>query len=168
MRLIVLTGASGSGKTTIAKAFQARLADRADVLFFDSIGIPSTDRMIAEFGSTEEWQRVKTIEWMAKIAARSTSERSILFEGQVRLAFLTEAISAAGLSDHRIILLDCNDATRRRRLGVDRVQPHLANARMLNWAKFLRNEATRSGCEILDTSSVAIDTCVDQVARHLP
>ena len=164
MRLVVLTGASGSGKTAIANAIRARYSARAEVFHFDS---PPTDRMIAECGSIEEWQRVKTIEWIAKIAGMSASDRSILFEGQVRLSFLTEAISTAGLENHRIILIDCDDATRARRLVGDRAQPHLANPTMLNWAKFLRDEAKRDGCEILDTSTATIDACVERVAKHL-
>jgi dephospho-CoA kinase len=168
MRLIMLTGASGSGKTAIARAFQALYADRAKVLFFDSIGVPSPERVIADFGSGEAWQRAMAIRWMAKIAARAHLHRCVLLEGQVRPAFLAEAAAAAGLSDHRIILVDCDDATRTRRLVVDRAQPDLANSDMLNWARFLRIEAERAGCEKLDTSSATIEACVGQIARHLP
>jgi dephospho-CoA kinase len=168
MRLIVLTGASGSGKTAIANAFRAKYSDRASVLFFDSIGVPSRDQMIAEFGSGEEWQRAKTIEWASRIAAQCASQRCVLLEGQARLSFVAEAIASARLSDHRIILVDCNDAVRVRRLVVDRAQPDPANSEMLAWARFFRNEAERTGCEILDTSDVTIEACVERVARHLP
>jgi len=130
MRLIVLTGASGSGKTAIANAFQARYSDRASVLFFDSIGVPSRDQMIAEFGSPEEWQRAKTIQWVSRIAAQAASQRCILLEGQARLSFLTEAVTLARLRDHRIILVDCSDDVRVRRL-IDQMQPDLANPEML-------------------------------------
>jgi dephospho-CoA kinase len=168
MRLIVLTGVSGSGKTTIARAFQVRYHDRADVLFFDSIGVPSPRQMAAEYGSGEEWQRAKTIDWMLRIAASAESHRCILFEGQIRLTFLFEAIAAAGISDHRIVLVDCDDATRTRRLVGERKQSDLANPTMLNWARFLRSEAERMNCEILDTSSTPIEACVERIARHLP
>ena len=168
MRLIMLTGASGSGKTAIARAFQSRYADRAAVLFFDSIGVPSPERMIAEFGSGQAWQRAMTIRWMAKIAASAHLHRCVLLEGQVRPVFLAEAVAAAGLNDHRIVLADCDDATRTRRLVIDRAQPDLANPDMPNWARFLRIEAERAGCEILDTSSATIGACVEQIAKHLP
>jgi len=167
MRLIVLTGASGSGKTAIARAVQACHADRVSTFFFDSIGIPPVEQMIEEFGSGEEWQRVKTIEWMAKIAGMPDLRPNVVFEGQTRISFLNEAIAAAGLRDCRIMLVDCDDDTRRRRLAHDRLQPDLANPKMMLWAEFLRNEARRHGCPILDTSSTPVDACVEQIARHL-
>ena len=45
MRLIILTGASGSGKTAIAKAIRIERPDLAEVLHFDSIGVPSPEAM---------------------------------------------------------------------------------------------------------------------------
>jgi len=167
MRLIVLTGASGSGKTSIARAVQTRHADRVDAFFFDSIGIPSRQQMVEEFGSAEEWQRVKTSEWMARIAGTTHPRPNVLFEGQTRISFLNEAIAASGLRDCRIVLVDCDDRTRRQRLTHDRVQPDLANPEMMLWAEFLRNEAQRHGCDIIDTSSVPIDACVERILRYL-
>lgn len=38
MRLVILTGASGSGKTAIAEAVRVKWADLIDVLHFDRIG----------------------------------------------------------------------------------------------------------------------------------
>src|SRR5262245_45657013 len=167
IRLIVLTGASGSGKTAIARAIEARYADRVDALHFDSIGIPSLDRMTAEFGSPEEWQRAKTIEWMANIATMPRLRPNVLFEGQTRIAFLNEAIAATNLRDHRIMLIDCDDATRQRRLTDNRLQAELANTTMMSWAAFLRNEARRHRCEIVDTSSAGFDVCAARIVRHL-
>jgi dephospho-CoA kinase len=60
MPLVILIGASAAGKTTIAKAIEARHGDEADVHYFDRIGVPSVEEMIAEYGSGEAWQRVKT------------------------------------------------------------------------------------------------------------
>ena len=167
MRLIVLTGASGSGKTTIARVIQARHADRVDALFFDSIGVASPNQMAAEFGSPEGWQRAKTIEWMTRIVTTSHLQRNVLFEGQMRLSFLIEAISAADLPDHHIILLDCDDVTRKRRLVDNRMQPELADSRMMDWARFLRDEARRHQCEIVDTSFATIEASAERIARHL-
>ena len=39
MTTVVLLGASGSGKTTIAEAFASRGDARVDVLHFDRIGV---------------------------------------------------------------------------------------------------------------------------------
>ncbi len=166
MKLIVLTGASGSGKTTLARATGARLGGQIEVRFFDSIGVPPAEQRIAEYGSDGGWQRTKTVEWMQRIAPIVQSGRNLLFEGQTRFSFLNEAIAAANIVGCRLILVDCDDATRTHRLVVERRQPELANSTMLSWARFLRGEAERGGHEILDTSASSLDMCIERICRH--
>ena len=167
MQLVILTGASGSGKTSIADAIEAGRPDLVDVLHFDRIGVPSSEAMIDGWGSTEAWQRAMTLEWMMRIAAMAPRKRPVLFEGQMRLAFLREGLSAAGVTNFHIILVDCDDATRARRLLASRGQPELANPRMMNWAAYLRREAAQFGCEALDTSQVSLEACVERVCARL-
>jgi shikimate kinase len=167
MQLVVLIGASGSGKTTIARAIAQRYADDVEVFHFDGIGVPSAKQMIAECGSGEGWQRAKTIEWMAKLAPLTRSGRGLLFEGQTRLSFLTEGAEAAGGPAYLPILVDCDDETRSRRLSLEREQPELADENMTNWARYLRREAKGSGCEILDTSALSLDQCILHVMARL-
>jgi shikimate kinase len=166
MSLIVLSGASGSGKTTIARAIAARRDRQVDVHFFDSIGVPPVEQMIAEQGSGEGWQRAKTVEWVHRLAPSVLSGRNVLLEGQTRIAFLNDAVVAAGLAQYRIIFVDCDDATRTHRLVAERGQPELANPTMLDWARFLRDEAERGGYEILDTSANSLDVCIERICRH--
>ena len=54
--LFFVTGASGTGKTTVVKGLKAR---RPDIVFryFDTIGLPSQEEMAKEFGNGERWQR---------------------------------------------------------------------------------------------------------------
>ena len=54
-RLLVLVGASGAGKTTIAKAVESQRPKLADVFFFDRVGVPTPEAMIAGWGSGEAW-----------------------------------------------------------------------------------------------------------------
>jgi hypothetical protein len=138
-----------------------------EVFFFDSIGVPCAEEMIAEFGSGEAWQRAKTIDWMKRIAQIMRTGTSVVLEGQMRIRFIEEAIASAGIPDARIILVDCSDDVRTRRLSADRAQPELANATMTSWARFLRDEARRGGHEILDTSELAADACVAQIRRYI-
>jgi len=133
MQLVVLIGASGSGKTTIARAIEERYSDEIEVLYFDRIGVPPPERMIAEYGSGEEWQRAKTIEWMAKLAPLCRSGRRLLFEGQTRLSFLAEGAEAAGDPAYLPILVDCDDKTRSTRILLERKQPELAKENMMDW-----------------------------------
>ena len=167
MRLVILTGASGSGKTAIAEAVSAGRPELAEVLHFDSIGVLSTEAMRTGWGSGEAWQRDATLAWMAKIAANSKQDRAVLFEGQMRLAFIREGRLAAGLADVHLILVDCDDEIRMRRLVANRNQPELANATMLNWAAHLRGEAREAGCEIIDTSRTPLQENVAHVCSRL-
>jgi adenylate kinase family enzyme len=164
---VVLIGASGSGKTTVARAIAERYADDVEVFHFDGIGVPSAKQRIAEYGSGGGWQRAKTIEWMAKLALLNRYGRGLLFEGQTRLSFLAEAAEAAGVPAYLPILLDCDDETRSRRLVLEREQPELANEDMMNWARYLRREAKGCGCEILDTAAVSLDQCIIHVMSRL-
>jgi AAA domain len=163
MGFIVLTGASGSGKTAIAEAIASRYGEHVDVYHFDRMGIPSAEQMTADHGSGEAWQRCKTNEWMAKIAASRQTTRHILFEGQMRCAFVLEAAATAGITNLTLVLVDCDDATRIKRLRLARLQENLANPTMISWARYLRDEAEQLGCIILDTTHLPLDDCVDQV-----
>lgn len=167
MRLVVLTGASGSGKTAIADAIKIGLPGLAEVLHFDRIGVPSSEAMVAGWGSGEAWQRAMTLEWMAQIADLPRSGRPVLFEGQMRPAFLREGLLAAGIAGARVILVDCDDATRTSRLVAGRGQPELANPTMMNWARVLRREAWEAGHEVLDTSRLTLEAVVELVRAHL-
>jgi hypothetical protein len=167
VRFVILIGASGSGKTAIASAIEQRHGDEVRVFYFDRIGVPSVERMIAEYGSGEAWQRAKTLEWMAKLAPLCGSGPGLLFEGQTRLSFLAEAAEAAGIAAYSPILVDCDDETRVRRLSLDRQQVELVNENMMNWANHLRRDAKKRGCDILDTSGIALDQSVAYVMAQL-
>lgn len=162
MPLVILTGASGSGKTAIAEAIERRRPGWADVFHFDRIGVPSSEAMVSGWGSGEAWQRAMTFEWLARIATMK-STRPTLFEGQMRLGFVQEGLLLAGLRDARVVLVDCDDEVRRRRLSIDRNQSDLANPTMMNWAAFLRREARESGYEALDTTRLTLEASVERV-----
>jgi hypothetical protein len=164
MPLVVLTGASGSGKTAIAKAVASLCDGPIAVEFFDSIGVPPVAEMVAAYGSPERWQYAKTVEWMARLAVTRRSGRDLLFEGQTRLAFLADAAKRAGDLVYVPILLDCDDATRMHRLTVDRGDPTLADINIMKWASFMRQEARNCGCQILDTGARSLNDCAAAVA----
>jgi hypothetical protein len=154
MRLVILTGASGSGKTAIAEAIRTGQPDLAEVLHFDSIGVPSPEEMLT-WGGGGAWQRAMTLTWMDRIAAKIQDmrggQRPVLFEGQMRLAFVREGLLAARITDARVILVDCDDATRTRRLVTNRGQPELANPDMMTWAESFdgRRKSPHARCSIL-------------------
>ncbi|HKD61781.1 MAG TPA: hypothetical protein VKB47_15060 [Terracidiphilus sp.] len=53
--------------------------------------------------------------------------KTVLFEGQMRIAFVREALTAFEIKNARILCVECDDSTRARRLIHDRLQPELAN-----------------------------------------
>jgi hypothetical protein len=165
MGIVILTGASGSGKTTIAEKI-AEQCPEACVFRFDSIGVPSPEKRIAGWGSGEGWQRAMTIEWLVKIT-KEPQPLPILFEGQMRLEFIKEGLAIAGIGEASVILVDCDDATRTHRLCNERNQPGLASAEMMNWAKFLRSEAEAGGFELLDTTKLSIEESLEYVCERL-
>jgi dephospho-CoA kinase len=166
-RLVVLTGASGAGKTTIANAVENRRPKVADVNYFDRVGVPTPEGMTAGWGSGEAWQRAATIQWMERLKKLQDQETALLFEGQMRFAFVEEGLRLAGIDNARIVLVDCNDSVRSSRLDRERGQPDLANPTMMNWARYLRREAQAGGYDVLDTSALTLDQSVDQVCAYL-
>jgi len=156
--LVVLTGASASGKTTIALGLE-KLHPELTVFRFDSIGVPSAE-VIASFGPGHQpggaWQRAMTLQWFERIDPILKSGRNVLFEGQMRIAFIQEALVGRHISNARVILVECDRETRVSRLRRDRQQPELANDAMMNWSRYLHHEAIEAGCEILDTGRMTL------------
>src|SRR5579859_4650221 len=111
--LVILTGASGVGKTTIARAIE-NLHPEITVFRFDSIGVPSPEVM-ATYGSDHQpggaWQRATTLLWFERIASVLKSGSPVLFEGQMRIAFIQEALATHAISNARVILIECTDET---------------------------------------------------------
>jgi len=163
-KLIILTGASGAGKTTITKHLKSLFKDTTTTfLHFDSIGVPPTTEMRNKFGSQENWQKETTFKWMKKIKTEYLDTANVVFEGQSRIEFLKSAIAENDINNFNILLVDCNDADRFDRLTQGRNQPELANQQMCDWAEFLRREAKAENCKILDTSLNSLSDC----ARHV-
>jgi hypothetical protein len=165
MTLVIMTGASGSGKTAIATTIEEKYPS-ITVLRFDAIGVPSAEVM-ASFGSGHQpggaWQRAMTFQWLERIALILAGSKNVLFEGQMRIAFIREALTASKIKNARVLCVECDDATRRRRLKNERLQPELANESMMGWSRYLHWEALDAGYEILDTTSLSLFDSVKYV-----
>jgi hypothetical protein len=170
MTLVVMTGASGSGKTAIAKAIEVDVPS-ITVFSFDSIGVPSADVM-ATFGTDHQpggaWQRAMTLKWFEKIVPLLASGKTVLFEGQMRIAFIQEALTALAIENALALCVECDDSSRTLRLTQDRLQPELANESMFGWSRYLHQEAIESGYAILDTTNQSLADSVRAVLSLLP
>jgi dephospho-CoA kinase len=163
-RITFLIGASGSGKTAVARRLEAAQLASIQICYFDSIGVPDVSDMIRDYGSGEEWQRTKTREWVAIISDQYLAANDVLLDGQTRPSFIEEACSVSNISSFDILLLDCADDVRRARLA-ERGQPDLATERMMDWARYLRNECRRRSLPIVDTTNETIDDVASSIAQ---
>ena len=59
--LLVVTGASGAGKTTLVRQVEAISIPGVGCYYFDSIGVPSREEMSAQ------WQNTTLNHWIARL-----------------------------------------------------------------------------------------------------
>lgn len=153
-----MTGASGSGKTTIAELIEADNPEIA-VFRFDTIGVPSAEVM-ATFGIDHQpggaWQIAMTLDGWNESSPFCGSGHPVLFEGQMRIAFVQEGLAAQQITHARVICVECSDKTRTARLTHDRQQSELANEGMMGWSRYLHAEALAAGYEIVDTTALSL------------
>ena len=153
-QIIWLTGASGVGKTTLLLNLKEKYSNNGDWEFlkFDSIGVPSNEEMVKEYGSGEGWQKVKTLEWIEKMVHGYVDKNMIVMDGQANMEFIREGFEKENFTNYKIILIDCEQETMVRRLTDERQQAWLASEDMNNWLKFLRNQAQKLNIPIIDTT----------------
>ena len=91
----------------------------------------------------------------------------VLFEGQMRVPFIREALIFQNIPNVYIILIKREDSTRDARLIQERKQPELANEGMKGWSCSLHSEAVEAGVEILDASNKTLAECVAHIIGYL-
>src|SRR3954471_505460 len=157
-RLLFAIGASGVGKTTALRVLRDRNCPGLACHHFDSIGVPGAEEMVRRFGTGERWQEVTTHAWVERL--KSDASPFAVLEGQTRPSFIR-----AGLGDTRagIVLLDCTDSVRSRRLRGERRQPELDTADMHAWAAYLRGQADALGLPVIDTTSLTPNQVADEL-----
>ena len=161
--ILVVTGASGAGKTAAVHAIEARALTGVRCFYFDSIGVPSAEVMQRDFGGGDKWQAHATAEWLARLDALSADVRVAVLDGQTRPSVVFEA-ARASRGDVHVVLLDCSAKTRSERLRGPRGQPELANGRMNKWAAYLRGQADALRLPVVDTTALTIDEVADRLA----
>ena len=159
MSIVVVTGASGSGKTEAVMRLEARGLVWLRCFYFDRIGIP-TPAAMERVGGPERWQADATRRWLEELAAEADQESVRLLEGQTRPSFVYDAAAALGAEDTAVVLFDCSPPVREERL-VRRGHPELAAARTEAWAAYLRDEATAFAVPIIDTTHLSIVAAAD-------
>jgi hypothetical protein len=164
-RVLVVTGASGAGKTATVEALDARGLDGVQCFHFDAIGVPTVEVMERDFGGPERWQASATAEWLARLAALPESIRVAVLDGQTRPSFVFAAAGRVAPATVHVVLLDCSSEVRASRLAGPRGQPELANARMDEWAAYLRGQADALELTVIDTSLSTIAESAERLAE---
>jgi hypothetical protein len=165
--IIVVTGASGSGKTATVRALEARALSGVRCYYFDAVGVPSAEVMHRDFGGPERWQAVTTHQWIDRLAADPDSAEVYVLDGQTRPSFVRSAGERTRTARVRAVLLECAPPVRHARLAGPRGQPELSNSRMDCWAAYLRGQADALNLPIIDTTHLAIDAAVDALVVHI-
>lgn len=152
MKIFFVTGASGVGKTSLISELEDKYGDnkRWSFLEFDSIGVPTSEEMIKEYGSVEKWQKEKTYEWIDRIVSEYNKD-IIILEGQVNPQFIKDGFERNNFSNYEIILIDCGEEVMRERLKKRR-QSELFTDDMKNWLNYLREQAKKLDVIIINTS----------------
>lgn len=156
-RLLLVTGASGAGKTTLCEALSARGLTGVAVHHADRTGVPSPSEMTAQAGSPEAWQRQALDAWVARLAV--SGDRLAVLDGQFRPSDARRALEAHGV-DGRVVLVDCDYPERNARLRA-RGQPDLASAQMDQWAAYLKGQADALGLAVVDTTGRSVEATTD-------
>jgi len=161
--ILVLTGASGAGKTTLVAALGALGMPGVGCYFFDSVGVPSPEEMTRLFGGGEQWQSAMTEQWIARLMRNDDGVRVAVLDGQVRPSVTRDHLERLGARCWRIVLADCGHAERNERLHGPRGQPELATRDMDCWAAYLRGQADALGLHVLDTGR-PVDVALAELA----
>src|SRR5262245_6769709 len=128
--ILVLTGASGAGKTTLA-------------LKLNDLAIPGVkgincDRVKVESDDDTDRQADILRYWISQLNQPETGIELAVLDTQIRPHRALEVLSESAIDYAQIVLVDCDPVKRNERLHRDRGQPELANPRMDCWAAYLR------------------------------
>lgn len=125
MNIYFISGASGSGKTTIIPYLKKILDNDIAIYDFDDIGVPKN--------ADTKWRQESTEKWISKLVDQN---KSACLLGQMVLGEIVACPSAAQLERVNFCLLDAHDFTRIKRLKERNM--YGADQNMLNWAAWLR------------------------------
>jgi dephospho-CoA kinase len=152
--ILVLTGASGAGKTTLA-------------LKLNELAIPgikgiNCDRVEIEKTADSSDRQADILRYWISHLSQTGLELAVL-DTQIRPHRALAVLNEAAVEYAQVVLVDCDPVKRNERLHMDRSQPELASARMDCWAAYLRGQADALKLSIIDTSTDLLDQSLAQL-----
>ncbi|MEM9836970.1 MAG: AAA family ATPase [Bacteroidota bacterium] len=163
--IIVITGASGVGKTTTLKALAERIPAEKSVHFFhiDELVQPNWD----EIEDTSKWQEETTLELLTMIVKTARVKGGhVIFEGSIDIKYYLQGFRKNDYANYKIILFDCSPTVMQNRL-IQRGQPELYHQDMINWLNYLRKDAKERKIKIIDTGNASIDEIGQELIKEL-
>src|SRR5688572_19413866 len=82
--LLVLTGASGAGKTTLVERLAALGLDGVGCYHLDSIGVPNAEETEKRFAGGESWRTWALDRWVDRISRNEDCVTLAVLDAQVR------------------------------------------------------------------------------------
>ena len=159
--IVFLTGASGTGKTTLVERMEQDVPTYADYNHFDDIGVPEME----ELKTMVNWQEITTHSWIERLVAEE-NERVVILEGSANIRYIIEGFQKQKYTDYLVLLIDCEESTMVERLQ-QRGQPELANPDMKNWLRYLRNQATKFKVAVIDTTDIKVNEAIQQIFKKI-
>jgi len=156
-RVIVLTGASGAGKTTILHELQELKVPHVECI--------NCDRVNPELTDSEPSDRQAAIlrHWLAEIERPDKRIDLAVLDTQIRPHRAFEVLAQEGFDRSTVILVDCEPEKRNERLRTERQQHELITHQMDCWAAYLRGQADALNLPVIDTSSESVQTSLEQL-----
>jgi len=151
--ILVLTGASGAGKTTLT-------------LKLNELAIPGVkgfncDRVKIESDEVSTDLQAEILRyWISQLSRTEKGIELAVLDTQIRPHRALEVLSQTAINYAQIVLVDCDPVKRNERLRMERGQPELASSQMDCWAAYLRGQADALKLAIIDTSNDRVDESV--------
>lgn len=156
--ILVLTGASGAGKTTLTLKLNELAIPGVKGINCDRVKIE-----VDETAGSIDRQADILRYWISHLSQSETGIELAVLDTQIRPHRALEVLNQSAIDYAQIVLVDCDPVKRNERLQVDRGQPELANTRMDCWAAYLRGQADAMKLSIIDTSNDSMDKSLAQL-----
>ena len=156
--ILVLTGASGAGKTTLILKLNELAIPGVEGINCDRVKIEVEETA----GSTDRQASILRY-WISHLSQPETGIELAVLDTQIRPHLALEVLSEVGIDYGQIVLVDCDPVKRNERLRRDRGQPELANLQMDCWAAYLRGQADALKLSIIDTSNDKMEKSVAEL-----
>ncbi|HKQ72388.1 MAG TPA: AAA family ATPase [Blastocatellia bacterium] len=157
--ILVLTGASGAGKTTLTLKLNELAIPGIEGINCDRVKIE-----VPETADPSDLQVSILRYWISQLSEEKTKIELAVLDTQIRPHRAQEALNQAGIIYAQIVLVDCDPIKRNERLRLERSQPELANPQMDCWAAYLRGQADALNLSIIDTSKDSIEISLKTLA----